>query len=90
MNFEHKDGKVIIRGYTDVIGEEAYNLKLSLDRSNDVKKILEAGLAQAGRKDVTFEVYGFGEDDSKSPFENKYPEERFYNRTVVIDLVPNK
>ncbi len=85
-----KDGKVIIRGYTDVIGEEAYNLKLSLDRSNDVKKILEAGLAQAGRKDVTFEVYGFGEDDSKSPFENKYPEERFYNRTVVIDLVPNK
>lgn len=83
-----KDGKVVINGYTDVIGEEEYNMKLSLDRANDVRKILESGLAKAGRTDVTFEVYGHGEEEVHAPFENKYPEERFYNRTVIIDIVP--
>jgi len=85
-----KNGKVIVSGYTDIIGEEEHNLKLSLDRANDVKKILETGLQKAGRNDVTFEVHGYGEDPSKAPFDNKLPEERFYNRTVIIDLVPNK
>ena len=81
-------GTVIIHGYTDIIGDEAYNLKLSLDRANDVKTMLENGLSKAGRTDVKFSVYGFGEDESLSPFENKFPEERFYNRTVIIDIVP--
>ena len=79
---------VIIHGYTDIIGDEAYNLKLSVARANDVKAIIEGGLAKAGRSDVKFEVFGFGEDQSLSPFENQYPEERFYNRTVIIDIVP--
>jgi outer membrane protein OmpA-like peptidoglycan-associated protein len=83
-------GKVIIHGYTDNIGEEAHNLKLSTDRANDVKTIIENALSKAGRKDVKFEVLGFGEDQNLSPFENKYPEERFYNRTVVIDIIPGK
>jgi outer membrane protein OmpA-like peptidoglycan-associated protein len=78
---------VIIHGYTNVIGEGAYNQKLSIDRANDVKRIMASSLAKAGRTDVQFEVYGFGEDESLSPFENKYPEERFYNRTVIIDIV---
>jgi hypothetical protein len=39
---------------------------------------------------VKFEVYGFGEDKTAAPFENKFPEERFYNRTVVIDIIPKK
>ena len=82
-----KDGVVIIHGYTNVIGEGAYNQKLSIDRANDVKRIMASSLAKAGRTDVQFEVYGFGEDESLSPFENKYPEERFYNRTVIIDIV---
>ena len=79
---------VIIHGYTDIIGDEVYNLKLSVARANDVKAIIEGGLAKAGRSDVKFEVFGFGEDQSLSPFENQYPEERFYNRTVIIDIVP--
>jgi len=86
----HKNGTVIIHGHTDVIGEEAYNQKLSLDRANEVKGILEAALAKAGRTDVKFEVLGFGEDIVASPFENNFPEERFYNRTVIIDLIPPK
>jgi outer membrane protein OmpA-like peptidoglycan-associated protein len=83
-----KDGVVIIHGHTDIIGEESYNLNLSLDRANEVKNILEKALSQSGRKDVKFEVHGLGEDENVSPFENKFPEERFYNRTVIIDIIP--
>jgi outer membrane protein OmpA-like peptidoglycan-associated protein len=81
---------VIIHGHTDIIGEEAHNLDLSLARANDVKGILASALSKAGRNDVKFEVNGFGEDENKSPFENKTPEERFYNRTVIIDIMPAK
>ena len=80
--------KVMIHGYTDIIGEEQYNLNLSLARANEVKAIIESALARLGRKDVTFEVYGFGEDPNSAQFGNKYPEERFYNRTVIIDVIP--
>lgn len=81
---------VIIHGHTDIIGEEAHNIDLSLARANDVKGILASALSKAGRNDVKFEVNGFGEDENKSPFENKTPEERFYNRTVIIDIIPVK
>jgi outer membrane protein OmpA-like peptidoglycan-associated protein len=85
-----KDGTVIIKGYTDVIGDVTHNKELSISRANDVRKILENSLAKAGKTDVKFEVYGFGEDQKESPFNNDFPEERFYNRTVVIDIIPNK
>lgn len=85
-----KGALVIIHGYTDIIGEEAHNQKLSLARANDVKNILEKSLTKAGRSDVKLEVYGFGEDETLSPFENRFPEERFYNRTVLIDIIPQK
>jgi outer membrane protein OmpA-like peptidoglycan-associated protein len=81
-------GTVIIHGHTDVIGGEDNNLKLSLARANDVKGILDNGLAKASRSDVKFEIHGFGEDESLAPFNNKYPEERFYNRSVIIDIIP--
>jgi len=80
------NGTVVIQGYTDVIGDEAYNQKLSLARANNVQSILEEGLKNAGRTDVTFLVNGFGEDAKTAQFKNKYPEERFYNRTVIVDL----
>ncbi len=79
---------VIIHGHTDVIGDDDHNKELSIKRSQDVKTILENELKKSGRTDVKFEEYGFGEEDKLSPFENKYPEERFYNRTVVIDIIP--
>ncbi|WP_416856431.1 OmpA family protein [Flavobacterium sp. ZT3R25] len=79
---------VIIHGHTDIIGEEVHNQDLSLARANDVKSIIESGLSKVSRNDVKFEVLGYGENENKSPFENKTPEERFYNRTVVIDIIP--
>jgi outer membrane protein OmpA-like peptidoglycan-associated protein len=83
-------GSVIIHGYTDIIGDAAYNQKLSLERANDVKRILQNALAKAGRSDVKFEVYGFGEDSDYALFNNQFPEERFYNRAVMIDILPAK
>ena len=82
--------KVLLHGHTDIIGDEAHNQELSLARANDVKSILENSLSKAGRSDVRFEVLGFGEDEALSPFENNFPEERFYNRAVVIDIFTKK
>src|SRR5205085_592934 len=83
-----EDGTVIIHGHTDIIGEEQYNHTLSNDRATGSQKVLEQAIAKAGKKGVKFESYGFGEDLRLAPFDNKYPEERFYNRTVIIDIVP--
>ncbi|MDP2159095.1 MAG: hypothetical protein Q8K02_01325, partial [Flavobacterium sp.] len=59
-------------------------------RANDVKQIMDKALTKLGRSDVTFKVTGNGENESLSPFDNKLPEERFYNRTVIIDIFPAK
>jgi hypothetical protein len=76
--------------YTDVIGEEAYNQKLSVKRANDVKTTLQNSISKLGTTGVTFEVTGLGENENAAPFGNKLPEERSYNRTVIIDIIPTK
>jgi outer membrane protein OmpA-like peptidoglycan-associated protein len=81
---------VIIKGHTDIIGDEAHNQGLSLARANDVKSIIASALSKTGRTDVKFQINGFGEDQNSAPFANKFPEERFYNRTVIIDIIPAK
>jgi outer membrane protein OmpA-like peptidoglycan-associated protein len=81
-------GTVIIHGHTDIIGDDEYNMTLSNQRSAEARSILEAAISKAGKRDVTFESYGFGEDISHAPFDNNLPEERCYNRTVIIDVVP--
>lgn len=85
-----KNGKVIIHGHTDMIGDENYNQNLSTERANTVKKVMEKALAAKGRNDVSFEVIGFGENTRLAPFENNQPEKRFYNRTVIIDILSKK
>ena len=81
---------VVIHGHTDIIGEEAHNLKLSQQRAQEVQNILQQALITAGKNNVKFETNGFGEDPDHAPFENNLPEERFYNRTVIIDILPIK
>lgn len=81
---------VIIHGHTDIIGEEEYNHTLSHNRALQTQKIIERAIANSARNNVKFETFGFGEDLSRSPFENNLPEERFYNRTVIIDITPAK
>jgi outer membrane protein OmpA-like peptidoglycan-associated protein len=85
-----ENGTVIIHGHTDIIGDEKYNQALSQDRAMSAQKIIEHALSNAGKKGVKFETYGFGKDAGMAPFENNLPEERFYNRTVIIDIIPAK
>ncbi len=82
-------GTVIIHGHSDMIGDAEYNIALSRDRALAAKDILERALLKAGKTGITYNVEGFGADPSAAPFENNLPEERFYNRTVIIDIVPN-
>ena len=79
---------VTIHGHTDIVGEESHNLNLSRDRANETQNVLEHALPRAGKRRVKFDTYGFGEDVRRAPFENRLSEERFYNRTVIIDIVP--
>jgi outer membrane protein OmpA-like peptidoglycan-associated protein len=85
-----KNGKVIIHGHTDITGDENHNQKLSSSRANEALTIIKNSLANAGRTDVKFEVYAFGENQDLAPFENNSPEGRAYNRTVIIDIIPGK
>ncbi|MCR8558682.1 OmpA family protein [Mucilaginibacter sp. BJC16-A38] len=85
------DGATVsIHGHTDIIGEKEHNQKLSDNRAKETQKIIEHAIANSGRDHVKFETSGFGADPAHSPFENNLPEDRFYNRTVIIDIIPNK
>jgi len=81
---------VVIHGHTDKIGEAAYNTKLSQNRAKEAQTILEGVLAKSGTRNVKFQTNGFGEEEDRSLFDNNLPEERFYNRTVIIDIIPVK
>ena len=81
---------VMVHGHTDIIGGEKYNLSLSRERAFGVEEIIKRSLSLTNQKGVQFETFGFGEDAIMAPFENITPEERFYNRTVIIDIIPNK
>lgn len=83
-----ENAKVIIHGHTDIIGDPDHNYHLSLERTRSARKLIESALAAYDINGVEFEVYGFGELTDEAPFANRYPEERFYNRTVIIDIVP--
>lgn len=80
---------VIIHGHTDITGTPEYNDKLSQGRAETAQKILTEELQRQG-KTVTFDTYGFGEDERRAPFNNNLAEQRFYNRTVVIEIVPRR
>lgn len=79
---------VIIHGHTDVIGDKVYNQKLSESRAQETQKILGSALARTNRANVKFQTVGYGEELEQAPFNNSLPEERFYNRTVIIDINP--
>lgn len=82
--------KVIIHGHTDTIGDVNHNLNLSRERAKSAQEILQHGINDAGKKGVTFVANGYGAASDMAPFENDLPEQRFYNRTVIIDIVPKK
>ncbi len=83
------DGRVMIHGHTDDIGDAAYNHTLSDGRAQGAQVVINNALSESVTRGVTYDTYGYGEDTGWSPFENGLPEERFYNRTVIIDFVPS-
>jgi outer membrane protein OmpA-like peptidoglycan-associated protein len=82
------NGTVVIHGHTDIIGDKNYNEQLSKDRAEETHIILEKAISKLGKTGVKYKIEGFGTENP--PFANALPEERFYNRTVVIDVIPAK
>lgn len=80
---------VIIHGHTDVIGNPEHNQNLSDQRANGIKVMLENDVKAIGTKGVKYQVHGLGANEKLAPFENELPEERLYNRTVIIDIIPS-
>jgi len=83
----YNNNRVNIHGHTDIIGTEEYNQKLSEQRAIETQRILEKAVTAAGTTGVVYETLAFGMNADTAPFENKLPEQRFYNRTVIIDIV---
>jgi len=83
------NGIVIIHGYSDIIGDDVYNDNLSEERVADARAIIERAASSKGKRGITYATFGFGEDVQYAPFDNFFPEGRFYNRTVIIDIVPD-
>jgi outer membrane protein OmpA-like peptidoglycan-associated protein len=78
---------LVVHGHTDKVGLTDYNFDLSTRRATETQRVLQDELQKLGRN-VTFDTYGFGEDESRAPVSNGTPEGRYYNRTVMIEAVP--
>ena len=77
-------GSVTITGYTDDVGDDAYNLTLSQQRAESVRAALVAAI---GRDDLVFEVAGRGAADPVAPNQINgadNPEGRARNRRVTV------
>lgn len=77
---------VFIHGHTDIAGMEDHNQTLSEARAEEARRILSDQLSSLGRT-ASFESYGMGEAAYRAPFNNDSPEGRYYNRTVMIEIV---
>jgi outer membrane protein OmpA-like peptidoglycan-associated protein len=74
---------VQVYGYTDRIGDEAYNKKLALQRAQNVKDFLSTSA-----KAIRYETNGLGEDVKL--FDNNSPVGRHLSRTVQIYITTPK
>jgi outer membrane protein OmpA-like peptidoglycan-associated protein len=79
--------KVMIHGHTDLIGSTSGNKTLSLKRANEVKDIFDDEFKKSS-KNIYTEAIGYGEAMTPATFNNDLPEGRFYNRNVIVDVIP--
>ncbi|MBD5641815.1 MAG: OmpA family protein [Desulfovibrio sp.] len=76
---EHPNQKVILKGWTDYIGSDAYNKRLSQNRANSVKNYLEKQGIPASR----MTAIGCGKSFK---YDNHTEEGRYMNRRVEISF----
>jgi len=80
---QHPDFRYVIQGHTDNTGNEAYNVKLSGQRANQVKQYL----VSQGIDEALLSTKGIG---SAQPIaDNATKEGRFKNRRVVFEIIEN-
>jgi OmpA-OmpF porin, OOP family len=70
---------IIVNGYTDNIGSDEANLKLSINRARSVSE-------KISDKSAPDHLYYEGFGATKPIYDNQLPEGRFYNRTVQLLL----
>lgn len=70
---------VTVNGYTDILGTDDYNKKLSQNRADATKRVIQAKI---GSKVKTLQSIGYGKTQPLYP--NEVPEGRYYNRTVQV------
>jgi len=80
----YPNATVTVMGFTDSVGADDYNLKLSEDRAASVKNAL---VALGPPKGVVFETKGFGEADPVASNDNESG--RALNRRVEVLIKPS-
>lgn len=80
---QHPDRRVLVNGFTDSIGSEEYNWRLSERRANTVRECLVQDGVDARR--ITAQAYG----NSNPIASNATAEGRAHNRRVEIILEPS-
>jgi outer membrane protein OmpA-like peptidoglycan-associated protein len=78
--------QVIVHGHTDIIGNEEANQKLSQERSDEAKGIIDDELGKNNRT-VDVQAIGVGQTQMPYTFENSMPEGRMYNRNVFVEII---
>lgn len=81
---QYPASEVVVRGYTDSVGSEASNLRLSEDRANNVRN----HLVHAGVSPSRITAMGFGEEFPVAS--NATDAGRLQNRRVEIEIVPQQ
>ncbi|HRK05723.1 MAG TPA: OmpA family protein [Chlorobiota bacterium] len=76
-----KSSDVMVEGHTDVVGMDTHNKGLSQRRAATVEKLIRA---QAGGAFKSLTSRGTGEEEPL--YNNNLPEERFFNRTVFVQI----
>lgn len=69
---------VTVNGYTDILGTDDYNKKLSQNRADATKRVIQGKTS----KYKTLQSIGYGKTQPLYP--NEVPEGRYYNRTVQV------
>lgn len=80
-----KPRRVIIRGYTDEMGDDEHNLKLSTERATAAADRLRGELRKRGAELPAGTIVE-GRGSHEQLYDNSFPEGRFLSRTVMVTI----